>query len=474
MESLWRWDAAAPAGRSLGGDLTVDAAVIGGGMAGVLTARALAGAGLHAVILEARTLGSGQTGNTTAKITAQHGLIYTRLIRQLGESRARLYARANQEAVEEYRRLARSGIRCDFMDCPAYLYSRSRELPLVREDAACRALGLETAFTVTTTLPFPVKGAVRMERQAMLHPLKFLYGAAQGLEVYEHTPVLTAEEDRLTTPRGRVTARYVVFACHYPFVNFPGLYFARMHQERSYVAAVSGAPQLDGIYYGVDPGGLSFRNAGAYLLVGGGGHPTGKGAERSPYDMLEDQAKAFWPQTVPAARWSAQDCVTLDGLPYIGVFSPSRPHWYVATGFQKWGMTASMVAADLISAQITGQEHPLSSVLSPRRFSWTAARSLAGESGRAAKGLLRGWLWRPGMSLDQLPAGQGAVVTWHGKKVAAYREPDGQVHLTSPRCAHLGCQLNWNPEEHTWDCPCHGSRFDCDGNLIDNPAQTGL
>ena len=474
MGSLWRRDTTAPAGQSLKGDLNVDAAVIGGGMAGVLTARALAEEGLHTVVLEARTLGSGQTGNTTAKITAQHGLLYARLIRQLGESRARLYARANQGAVEEYRRLARSGIRCDFMDCPAYLYSRSRALPLIREDGACRTLGLDTAFTLTTALPFSVKGAVRMGGQAMLHPLKFLYGAAQGLEVYERTPVLAAEEDRLTTPHGRVTARYVVFACHYPFVNFPGLYFARMHQERSYVAAVSGAPRLDGIYYGVDPGGLSFRNAGYYLLVGGGGHPTGQGAEHKPYQTLEHQAKALWPDAVPAARWSAQDCVTLDGLPYIGVFSPARPRWYVATGFQKWGMTASMVAADLISAQIAGREHPLTPVLSPRRFSWTAARSLAMESGRAAKGLLRSWLGRPHMSLDQLPDGQGAVVTWRGKKVAAYREPNGQLHLTSPRCAHLGCQLNWNPEERTWDCPCHGSRFDWDGNLMDGPAQTDL
>ena len=251
-------------------------------MAGILTARALAEEGLHTAVLEARALGSGQTGNTTAKITAQHGLIYTRLIRQLGESRARLYARANQEAVEEYRRLARSGINCDFMDCPAYLYSRVRELPLVREDGACRALGLETAFTLTTTLPFPVKGAVRMEGQAMLHPLKFLYGAARGLEVYEHTPVLTAEEDCLTTPHGTVSARYVVFACHYPFVNFPGLYFTRMHQERSYVAAVSGAPQLDGIYYGWTPGGCPSETPGITFWWAAGATPPARVRSTAP------------------------------------------------------------------------------------------------------------------------------------------------------------------------------------------------
>ena len=474
MESLWHRDAAASPGRPLAGNLHTDAEVIGGGMAGVLIARALTRAGLRTAVLEARTLGSGQTGNTTAKITAQQGMIYHRLIRQLGEPSARLYAQASQAAVEEYRRLARTGLDCDFTDCPAYLYSQFQELPLVREAAACRALGLEASFTCTTTLPFAVKGAVRMEGQAMFHPLKFLYAAAKGLEVYERTPVLTVRGDQLVTPRGLVTARHIIFASHYPFVNFPGLYFARMHQERSYVAAVSGAPQLDGIYYGVDPDGLSFRNAGPYLLVGGGGHPTGKGADQKPYDMLESRARSFWPGSLPAARWSAQDCTTLDGLPYIGVFSPSRPNWYVATGFQKWGMTASMVAARLISHLITGEKDPLAPVLSPRRFSWQAARNLAGEGGRAVKNLAKNYFGRPALSLDQLPPGQGVVVSWQGKKVGAYREPDGQVHLVDPRCPHLGCQLVWNPEERTWDCPCHGSRFDWDGNLIDNPAQTGL
>ena len=433
MGSLWRRDTTAPNGQSLRGDLRVDAAVIGGGMAGILTARALAEEGLHTAVLEARALGSGQTGNTTAKITAQHGLIYTRLIRQLGESRARLYARANQEAVEEYRRLARSGINCDFMDCPAYLYSRVRELPLVREDGACRALGLETAFTLTTTLPFPVKGAVRMEGQAMLHPLKFLYGAARGLEVYEHTPVLTAEEDCLTTPHGTVSARYVVFACHYPFVNFPGLYFTRMHQERSYVAAVSGAPQLDGIYYGVDPGGLSFRNAGDYLLVGGGGHPTGQGAEHSPYQTLEDQAKALWLNAVPAARWSAQDCVTLDGLPYIGQYARSTPDLYVATGFGKWGMTLSMAAATILRDLVLGRSNPCVLLFSPSRS-----------------------MMKPQLLVNGFEAAVSLLTP------------------TRPRCPHMGCALKWNLQEHTWDCACHGSRFTREGKLISGPAAGDL
>lgn len=474
MKSIWYWDATAPAGRSLKGEVQADAVVIGGGMAGILTARFLTGAGLRTVVLEASTLGSGQTGRTTAKLTAQHGPICQRLIDQLGERQARLYLQANLAAIEEYRRLARSGLDCDFMDCPAYLYSTRNDPTLVREAAACQKLGAKATFTLTTTLPFAVKGAVRMEGQAMFQPLKFLYGVAQELEVYEHTPALRVDGERVTTPEGTVTAPHIVFAVHYPYLRFPGFYFARMHQERSYVAAFSGTPQLDGIYYSVDPDGLSLRNAGPYLLAGGGGHPTGQGADRHPHAMLEAQVRHSWPDAVPITRWSAQDCMTLDGLPYVGVFSPTRPNWYVATGFQKWGMTASMVAARVLCAQITGQEHPLSPILSPRRFSWKAAQGLAQNGGRAAVGLGKRLLSRPRQSAKELPQGQGGLVSHHGRKMGAYRDESGVLHLVSTRCPHMGCQLSWNPEEHTWDCPCHGSRFHWSGKLIDGPAQRDL
>lgn len=474
LRAIWRREISLPERVPLRGDLEADAAVIGAGMAGVLIARELGARGIKTVVLEAAALGSGQTGNTTAKITAQHGLIYQRLIGQFGEEKARQYARANQQAVERYRQLARDGVECDFVDCPAYLYSQSEALSLEREAAACRKLGLEASFTVTTALPFPVKGAVRMEGQAMFHPLKFLKCAAEGLTLYEHTPVLAVRGNQLITPLGRVTAEHIVFAAHYPFLNFPGFYFARMHQDRSYVAAVEHAAELDGIYYGVDPGGLSFRNAGPFLLVGGGGHRTGRNQEGGQYRMLERRAKELWPACRAVARWSAQDCMTLDGVPYIGPFSPTRPQWYVATGFQKWGMTSSMVAAGLIADAICQESNPLAPVFSPRRFDWTAARNLAREGGVAVRNLTRAVFVRPGLHLDQLTPGHGAVVSWQGKKVGAYKEENGDVHLVDPRCPHMGCQLTWNPEEKSWDCPCHGSRFDYDGNLIDNPAQTGL
>ena len=308
----------------------------------------------------------------------------------------------------------------------------------------------------------------------MFHPLKFLKWAAEDLELYEHTPVLAVHGDQLALPQGTVTAGHIIFATHYPFLNFPGLYFTRMHQERSYVAAVEGAAELDGAYYGIDPGGLSFRNWGPYLLVGGGNHRTGKDGGGGQYRMLESRARELWPESRPAARWSAQDCITLDGVPYIGAFSPTRPRWYVATGFGKWGMSTSMAASTLIADAVCGVNNPLAQVFSPRRFGPEAAKNLVREGGEAAKNLTRMSFSRPDRELDSLPPGHGGVVSWRGKKVGAYRGEDGRVFLVDPKCPHMGCQLAWNPEERTWDCPCHGSRFDWEGNLIDNPARRGL
>jgi len=475
MSSLWTHAAQFPLRSALKQDLSVDAAVIGAGMAGILIAHALSSRGLRTVVLEAQTTGSGQTRNTTAKITAQHGLFYRSLTERVGSELARQYARANQEAVDAYRRLVQSrSILCDFADCPSYLYTQSRPDLLERELSACRALGLDVTLTQTTSLPVPVTAALRMDGQAMFHPLKFLRAIAQPLEVYEHTPVLSVRGQELVTPRGRVTATHIVFACHYPFVNFPGLYFTRMHQERSYVAAVEGAPRLDGMYYGIDPDGLSFRNAGSLLLVGGGSHRTGMAPRGGQYHELEARAKQLWPGCRPVLRWSAQDCMTLDGVPYIGSFSPTQPRWYVATGFQKWGMSTSMAAAHILSAMICGEDDPSSDVFSPRRFSLTAAKNLALESGQAAKHLTIALLGRPELDLSDLSPGYGGIVSHQGKKVGAYKDAKGQVYLVEPRCPHLGCQLAWNPEELSWDCPCHGSRFHYDGSLLNNPAQTGI
>lgn len=475
-DSIWQRSVDIPRREPLSGDLKVDAAVIGAGMAGVLIADALRQRGLHAVVLEARRIGSGQTAHTTAKITSQHGLIYHGLIERFGREKARQYAQSNQQAIRAYAQLIHDrGIDCAFREAPAYLYSSLDPAPLRQEAEAAASLGIGARFTTDTELPFPIVGAVRFDGQAVFHPLRFLRAISESLEIYEDTPVLSVDGHTLRTPGGMVQADHIIFACHYPFVNVPGWYFIRMHQERSYVLALDRAWTPEGTYYSADPAGLSFREAEGYLLLGGENHRTGENTQGGRYEALHRQAGELFPGSREVARWSAQDCMTLDGLPYIGPFAPSAPSWYVATGFGKWGMTTSMVAAILIADTIVGRPPDWAEVFSPSRFELSiSAANLATDTAQAFKGLAREIFMPPQAMLDELPLGHGGIVDVHGQKAAVYKSEDGHVFVVSPRCPHLGCQLEWNPDEKSWDCPCHGSRFHIDGTLISGPAQQHL
>ncbi len=479
MGSLWMKTISMSERESLSGDKKTEVAVIGAGLAGILTARLLSESGVKVVVLEADRIGSGQTKNTTAKITSQHGLIYDRLAEQFGMEAAGQYASANEKAIGEYRRLIREyEIDCHFTESSAYLYSCKEgktEESLVREAETARALGISAEFTRQTELPFPVTGAVCFRRQAHFHPLEFLRGATEKLEIYERTPVLSVEGRQVRTESGVVTADQVVFAAHYPFVNVPGYYFMRMYQERSYVLALDGAFLPEGMYYGVDEDGLSLRSADGLLLLGGESHRTGENREGGRYARLEKRAETLWPRGTVRFCWSAQDCMTLDGIPYIGQFSAKTPNWYVATGFQKWGMTSSMVSAMIIRDAITGKENPNASVFSPERFTPSAsAKNFMLGGLHMVRDLSREVFALPRAMTEELPLGHGGVVEFDGKKAGVYKEESGKIHVVSVRCPHMGCQLEWNPDEKSWDCPCHGSRFDYTGKRIDNPAQENV
>ncbi len=474
MDSLWGQTCAIPPREPLPGPVTAEAAVIGAGMAGILTAWMLQEAGHQVVVLEADRIAGGQTRNTTAKITSQHGLCYARLLRTLGPEKAALYAGASQAAVERFRALVeKKGIDCGFQERDAYVYGADAKA-LREEAAAAASLGLPASYVESVSLPIPTAGAVRFTGQAQFHPLQFLKALAAELTIYEATAVRRVRGNRIETDRGTVLAEKIVFACHFPFVNFPGLYFARMHQERSYVLALQGAPTLDGMYLGADKGGVSLRSYGDLLLLGGGGHRTGQGPGGGRYDLLRALAGTWFPGSREAGRWSAQDCMTLDGAPYIGRFAAGRPDWYVATGFGKWGMTGSMVSAELLRALADGEEAPALAVFHPGRFSLRDLPALAREGVQSARGLGRELFHVPPETVSQLPPGHGGIVLARGKKAGAYREEDGTLHLVEARCPHLGCQLEWNPDERSWDCPCHGSRFDLDGRRISGPAQEDI
>ena len=487
MESVWSKSTKIPEREPLDGNIFTEAAVIGAGMTGILTAYFLQELGFHVVVLEADRIGSGQTKNTTAKITSQHGLIYDGLIKKLGERKAALYAKANEEAIGWYEKLIeKHQIKCDFEKLPSYLYSTEKEECLKQEAEAAAKLGIKAAFTKETKLPFSVCGAVRFEEQAQFHPLEFIKEISKDLTIYEQTKVLKVKKNRIMTNRGTVRADHIVFATHYPVLNVPGFYFLRQHQDRSYVVALEKAEPLDGMYYSIDEDGLSLRSEGNVLLLGGGAHRTGKAkkaAERrtaeekmaggvpGAYEYLEQCAAKYYPDSKIAAKWSAQDCVTHDGLPFVGRYSLFRPDWYVATGYKKWGMTTSMTAARILCDTICGMENPYASLFTPKRFYFYGLSALIKDIGESTIGLFKGAFHLPAVGEESLGRGEGGIVRIGMRRYACYRDKEGTLHKISARCPHMGCELAWNPEELSWDCPCHGSRFDYDGKLLDDPAQ---
>ncbi len=426
MDSIWTKTTQLPQFEPLRSDLNTDILIIGGGMAGLLCAYKLAQTGVDYTLVEAGRICGGITKNTTAKITSQHGLIYDKLIREFGVERARLYLEANQEALEEYRTLCKS-IDCEFLDKDAFVYSLDSRKKLDQELKALDKLGFGAEFVTDIPLPFPTAGAVKFPRQAQFHPLNFLAAITKGLRLFEHTKVLELGPGRAVTNGGTISAGKIIVATHFPILNKHGGYFLKLYQHRSYVLALKNAPDVNGMYLGEDEKGLSFRNYGDLLLLGGGSHRTGK--EGGGWQELERFSCRDYSDAQIVARWATQDCMTLDGVPYIGPYSKGTVGLYVATGFNKWGMTSSMAAAAVLTDLVLERKNPYSELFSPSRT-----------------------MLRPQLAVNSLESALGILTP------------------TVPRCPHMGCALKYNAAEHSWDCPCHGSRFGEDGTLIDNPA----
>ncbi|HHV09886.1 MAG TPA: FAD-dependent oxidoreductase [Clostridiales bacterium] len=458
-------------------DITTDVAVIGAGLAGVLTAYMLQEQGFSVVLVDYKTVGSGMTKNTTAKISSQHNLIYHKLLTYKGEERAWEYASANQKAIEKFEEIiSRQGIDCDFQILPSYIYTLDNVLKIEQEVQAARKVGISAVLAKETTLPFQVKAAVRFDHQAQFHPLKFLDAVAKQLTVYEHTHVTEVRDDgTVVTEQGRINAKSIVITTHYPFINTPGFYFFRMHQERQYVIALEGEDidkkaGLGGMYLDADPQGYSFRNFKNYLLLGGAGHRTGKSNPPDAYVKLEEAAGKWYPKANVVYTWSNQDCMTPDSIPYIGRYSANTPNIYVATGFNKWGMTSSMVSAMIISDMIAGRKNEFQKVFYPRRLMLSGSKELLKDAAVVTINLLSEHLRITHDRLRDIGPGEAGTVLKDGMKIGVYRDKYDKYYFVTTKCPHLGCSLEWNKNELTWDCPCHGSRFDYRGNLISNPA----
>ena len=426
MLSVWKETAELPRFAPLKKDLSADVLIVGGGMAGLLCAKMLKEQGADCLVVEAGTIAGGVTGNTTAKITLQHGLLYHKLLTKKGREEAMAWLKLQQQALERLCGLAERAD-CDFVREDNWVYTLDNRHRLKQELAALNNLGVPARYAETLPLPMPTAGGVCVPQQARFHPLKFLASVTPDLPVYEHTKVLELLPGKAITTGGTITAKNILLTTHFPILNKHGGFFLKLYQHRSYVLALEHVPPMEGMYVDDSAAGLSFRRQGDLLLLGGGGHRTGK--KGGGWQELERFAARHWPDAAVRARWATQDCMSLDGLPYVGQYSPNTPGLWVATGFNKWGMTNSMAAALVLERLIRGNDHPCRELLAP-------SRSILHPQ-------LAANLWESTVNL---------------------------LTPTTPRCPHLGCALKWNPAEHSWDCPCHGSRFDENGNLLDGPA----
>lgn len=478
MESVWSSEVNFRKRETLNKNIQCDVLVIGAGMAGLLTAHMLSKSGREVVVIDARSIAGGVTKNTTAKITSQHDLIYDSIIKEFGEDKARQYARANELAIKKYKEIIDAeNIDCDFEYKDAYLYTLDNIQSLEDEYNAAKKLGIDAELVDEVNIPVKAKKALKFKNQAQFNPLKFLRPISENLTIYENTVALDITEDNTVVTKNdmKIKANKIVVAAHYPFLNTPGYYFMRMHQERAYVIALENAQDVNGMYKGIDKTGYSLRNYKNLLIFGGAARRTGENEEGGAYDELRKAAKELYPNSVEKYHWSTQDCMTLDNIPYIGHYSAKTPDIYVETGFKKWGMTTSMVAAMIISDMILENENDFSEIFSPGRFDLSASmKNAANDLIITAKNFIAQRIDIPEETLESIQNGHGGIVEYNGQKTGVYKDYDGKVFTVSTKCAHLGCELKWNADDLTWDCPCHGSRYNYEGIWIESPTNKCL
>lgn len=426
---LWEQNISFPEFPKPKGDIKTDVLIIGGGMAGIMCAYQLEQNGVDYILVEQNKIAAGVTKNTTAKITVQHGYIYSDILKRYGEAAARQYFEANNLALQQYKEICKN-IDCDFEICDSVVFSGDNK-KTAKELAVLNKIGVDAELLTELPLPLKITGAIKVKNQAQFNPLKFIANISRRLKIYENTKITEYDGNKYLFDGGTITAKSTIVATHFPLFNKHGLYPLKMYQHRSYVLAIDNGKQVNGMYVDENLKGLSFRNYGNTLLLGGGSHRTGK--KGGGFEELREFAKRHLGPLKITAEWATQDCMTLDNIAYIGRYSPSTPDLFVATGFNKWGMTTSLVAANILYDMILGRKNEFESIFSPQRS-----------------------VLHPQLAVN------------------ACESVTGLLTPTVPRCPHLGCALKWNKQEHSWDCSCHGSRFGKDGKVLNNPATDDL
>ncbi len=451
-------------------NISVNALVIGGGIAGYLTAYKLASTGRKTVLIEGYKLFSGTTGHTTAKITYMHGDVYSKLLKNYGVSVAKRYYEAQRCGMDAIKKLRDEyDIDCDWQVLTGNVYSSESSEVTQKIYCAMSDIGVKVALKRVET-PVGSALAVQAPAQYAFHPLKFLRALPVNFDIYENTRAVNIDVSKKTvyTEEGGIHADIIVVATRFPIIQSHGSYFLKVRPSMSYTAAVKG-PILDGTYLDAREDGLSIRPYKGGVTVGGFDRRTGTGDDRAFYGLLSAVSRMFGEREI-IAEWAAQDCMSFDGIPYVGYYSPELRDIYVITGFNKWGMANSATAAMLISDLADGKENPYEELYSPLRKRRGVAGEFLRNTVRSAAYLITGNLHFPLSTARSIMPGEGKIVRLHGKKRAVYKEPDGRLYATEAMCPHLHAELRWNSETKTWDCPCHGSRFDRYGNILSAPS----
>ncbi|WP_044640639.1 FAD-dependent oxidoreductase [Risungbinella massiliensis] len=492
-EPLWRGMVDLPTYPSLQEGIDTDVAIIGAGISGITAAYLLSQEGLRVTVIDSNKILYGTTGHTTAKMTAQHDLIYDELLQHMGKEKAQAYYLANTDAIQFMRRTAEDlSIQCDMetQDAYIYAYQKSSLSQMEKEIQAYWSLGIPGEYLDHLSIPvLGVEAAIKMPNQAQFNPLKYLAGLVKEVEknggkFYENTTasyIEDGDEPKVVLERGaKISCRHVIIASHFPFYD-KGFYFTRMYADRSYVGAIKPKhPYSGGMYVSIDTPGRSLRsvkvNGEDWILFGGDTHKTGQGGSTQHYyEEIERFAEETFGIAEYGWRWSAQDLHTLDKVPYIGQLTADRPNVWVATGYRKWGMTHGTLSGMILKDLILQRENPFAELYDPQRFhADPSIRSFIVENADVAGHLIAGKVGMNFEKIENIQNDQGAIVRVRGERCGAYKDQDGKLHIVDTTCTHLGCEVNWNSGDRTWDCPCHGSRYSYDGNVIEGPAKEPL
>lgn len=502
MNSFWIESSDFPNFSPLNKNISCDVCIIGGGITGITIAYLLTKQNLKVTLLEKDKLALSTTGNTTAKITSQHGLFYSYLANSFGIDYAKHYLYANENAIKNIEQIInQENINCDFERQDSYVFTEQEQYinQIKQEQNILKQLQFNSEYLDTISLPVETKAAIKFPNQAQFHPRKYLHGLINYINnnngnLFENSTVIDIKKthDTYTTFSNnyKVNSKSVVIATKYPFINIPGFYFIKMYQSMSYAIALETYHNLfNGMYINAEIPTMSFRtvkcNNRRLVLIAGSDHKTGTKIDlKNAYSSLEDIGKKMYSDAVIKYKWNTQDCISLDKLPYVGPYSKFYPNMYVATGFKKWGITTSNIAANIIVDDILGIENSDKHLFTSTRVhpikNRTEFKNMLKES---TYSLLINKLVPPKESdiinnindfKEKLLPEEGKIFSINGKKVGAYRDNNNNIYQIKPVCSHLGCELSFNNISKTWDCPCHGSRFDYMGNCIYGPSVKGL